>query len=465
MRSRILAILLLPLAPLWAEEPKPALPSVESSEVEVNDPKLRADIEDCIRRGVNWLKERQNSDGSWPGIEPGRAYGGGGTVGSGASSVYIPELSALALLALLKCEVPPNDPCITRGFIFLKKQSFITGAYGCATTLMALEAKAAPKETIASRDGKTRSGKPKPVKLGPDDGVWAGKLTNQILSLQSQIGGWRYSSAPPDAEDGKPGLADVSATQYALMGLKTARHMGIPVKIEAFARAADFLLDQQEAEGAKVSRVTERARSEQNNPLPPGVPLPAGMPAPAKSAEENGKDRVRGWPYMKNGAQLEHRQASAAMTCAGIAGLLICRSECLEDKSSNKTEREKRLARIDQSIYDGLAWLDAHWSVTQNFSEGIQHRPMMATSELGYYLYALERVGVMADLRFIGPGHDWYLEGARVWTTYMRKEADDKGFWALGEARQKVETQTTPYGLLFLRKASIRLGYAIGEAE
>lgn len=445
MRLFPLLVVALPLLPALADPPKPAPPTIERSEVEVSDPKLKTDIENCIRRGVNWLKDRQEPAGSWPGLDPGPVYGGGGT-----SDPYIPELTALALLALLKCEVPPNDPCITKGFAWLKKQNFITGAYGCATTLMALEAKYAPKESLAGRDGKKRSAKPKPIQPGPDDAVWAARLMNQILSYQATTGGWRYSGAPPDAEGGKPGLADVSATQYALMGLKTARRMGIPVKIEAFQKASDFLMDQQETDGRKVSRVTERARAEQDNPQPEGQAAP-------EADGGYGKDRTRGFPYMKNNIEPRHRQASAAMTCAGVVGMLICRSECLEDKGLKKEERAKRLARTEQSIYDGLAWLDAHWSVGQNFPCGAH--------ELGYYLYGLERLGVMADLRFIGPKHDWYLEGARVWTSRMQKEGNDKGFWAIGQGRPKIETQDTPYGLLFLRKASIRLGYAIGEVE
>ncbi len=445
-RPVILALLLLPLVPLQAEPAKPASPPPERSEVEVDDPKLKADIEDCIRRGVNWLKERQEPAGSWPQMDPIPLYGGGGI-----GDPYHAEMSALALLALLKCDVHPNDPCITRGFDWLKKQSFVTGAYGCATTLMALEAKYTPKESLASRDGKKRTSKPKPIQLGPDDALWAAKLMNQILGYQSSVGGWRYTGAPADAEGGKPGLADVSATQYALMGLKTARRMGIPVTPTVFQKAADFLMDQQETDGPKVSRVTERARAETDNPKP------EGEETGEEAAGDYGKDRIRGFPYMKNNQEPRHRRASAAMTCAGLVGLLICRSECLEDKGLKKKERTERLARMNQSIYDGLAWLDAHWSVKENVPE--------RTYELGYYLYGLERLGVMADLRFIGPGHDWYLEGARVWTSRMQKEGADKGFWVAGAGRPKPETQDTPYGLLFLRKASIRLGYAIGESE
>ncbi len=445
-RAFRIAAAALPLALAWGDETKPS-PSAppERSEVAVDDPKLKADIEDCIRRGVTWLKARQEPSGAWPELDPGNPYPGNS--GTTYNNKY--ELTGLALLALLKCDVSSKDPCIMQGFEWLKKNGpSRLVPYGPAVVLMALEAKDSPKEAVQPKNKKQKYAKPKPLQLNPGDGVWAGQLAAQILSNQHACGGWRYgsgSATPLDMEGGKPGVADVSATQYALLGLHAARHMAIPVDSQVFYRASDFLLAQQEAEGPKTSRVTERAQTGADNPKPE-----------EEAAGDYGKDRIRGWPYMKGAADRDESRARAGMTCAGIVGMLICRNACMDDKGLKKEERAKRLTRMEQAVYDGLAWLDAHWSVEENYP--------VETEELGYYLYALERVGVMADLRFIGPGHDWYLEGARVWTSSMQKEGGDKGFWAAGAGRPKPETQDTPYGLLFLRKA-VLLSYPIGEAE
>ena len=407
---------------------RPSLPPARV-EREIDDPKLKAAIDDCIRRGVNWLKARQEPSGAWPELDQVPLSYPGITV---KPDQYKPDLTALALLALLKCGVPPSDPCVTRGFDWLGKQGgFISGPYGCATTLMALEAKRAPKG----------ASKVPSVQPNASDMPWAAKLCGQILGFQSESGGWRYGTfTPTDMEGGKAGQADVSCTQYALMGLKTARGMGIPVKPEAFSRAADFLMAQQETDGKTVCRITCRAVG--------------GARAPDVKGYE---DKVRGWPYMKGAASAAEAQASGAMTCAGLVGMLVCRSEFLEDKSDKKGDRAKRLARMEQSIFDGLAWLDENWSVSSN--------PPRSNFELGYHLYGLERVGVMADLRRIGPGHDWYLEGAGFLTERMTAEGDDKGFWAIGACRAKPETQETPYALLFLRKAAVHVGYPVGEAD
>ena len=167
------------------------------------------------------------------------------------------------MLALLKCDVPLNDPCIVKGLKWLQGQSFgSTGAYGCGITLMLLEAKYTPKEAVADRKGHRKASKPKPIQLAGDDSTWAGKLVSGLLALQAKaVGGWRYGGkcatpAPNDMEGGKPGFSDVSATQYSLLGLNAAKHMSIPVKPEAFRQAADFLLAQQDKEGRSAGRIT-----------------------------------------------------------------------------------------------------------------------------------------------------------------------------------------------------------------
>lgn len=410
--------------------------------VEVEDPKLKAEIEDCIHRGVAWLKARQEASGAWPALDPSPAYPGQ----QGAEDRYQPEMTALALLALLKCEVPAADPAIEKGFSWLKGKSCATGAYGYATMLMALEARAgAGKEALSSKPPK---GKEKDVAAPRHPGAdlqVAARWAQQILGLQDRSGGWRYGNVDPplDMEGGKPGLADVSATQYALMGLQTARRLGVPVRAEVFRKAAEYLLDQQEAQGPRRRRVTE-----------------AG---PEGSGEEDvdaytGKDRARGFPYMKGHVETYSAQASGGMTCAGLVGLMICREAVLEEAKGKPSQAQAEFqARIEQGIWDALAWLDAHWSVREN--------PGSDGYELGYYLYALERVGIMGHLREIGPGHDWYEQGARLWTSRITPAGEGLGYWALGGCRPKAETQDTPYGLLFLRKAAVRLRYRIGEAQ
>lgn len=456
-RLAFLALLMaLPFTlPAGAGEPKAQAPANDDQDVAVDDPKLQKSIEDCIRRGVNWLKGRQLPSGAWTGLDQGTPYGGG----SGKTYEYQIEITGLTLLALLKCDVSPKELCIVKGFEWLRKQSQQLPSYGPAICLMALEAKYLGKEAVSKKNSKPRAGKKlKTFTPDPEDSLFAGKLVNTLLGAQHASGGWRYGpKSPNDGEGGKPGVADVSATQYALLGLQSALRLGIPVRQEAFTKAANFLFSQQEADGPTVIRITQRPKH-----------ADAGGPKDAEDAGDYGKDKVRGFCYMKNDAEAPKRQASGGMTCAGIVGLMVCRNALIDDASVKKDEKAKRLAQLEQGIYDGLAWLDAHWSTESNPGTGAGGMGRGGTGggsfEHGYYLYALERVGIMADLREIGPGHDWFLQGAKLWTSRMTKEEPDKGFWAISGCRAPANVQDTPYGLLFLRKTVI-ISYAIGEAE
>ena len=74
-------------------------------------------VAQAIDRGVEWLKARQIKQGadkgSW-GTGDNPIYGGGGT-----TSIKKIEPCALALFALLSCDVDPEDPVIVDGFKYL----------------------------------------------------------------------------------------------------------------------------------------------------------------------------------------------------------------------------------------------------------------------------------------------------------------------------------------------------------
>ena len=60
---------------------------------------------------------------------------------------------------------------------------------------------------------------------------------------------------------------------------------------------------------------------------------------------------------------------------------------------------------------DGLAWLDKNWSVTENVGP-CQHSGGDLKAFWLYYMYALERAGILVGAERIG-GRDWYREGAK----------------------------------------------------
>jgi hypothetical protein len=103
----------------------------------------------------------------------------------------------------------------------------------------------------------------------------------------------------------------------------------------------------------------------------------------------------------------------------------------------------------EKSVMDGLAWLDKNWSVTENIGPPETARGQ-ATGWLYYYLYALERTGMLYDTALIG-NHDWYLEGARVLLNAQKPD----GSW--DASHFKHATWDTCFAILFLKRATRRL--------
>jgi hypothetical protein len=122
------------------------------------------------------------------------------------------------------------------------------------------------------------------------------------------------------------------------------------------------------------------------------------------------------------------------MTTAGVASLAICRSELLDWPGYKGSFGE----RMERGIKDGLAWLAKNFTVETN--------PGPLGGWHYYYLYGLERAGVLTDEEFLGD-HDWYREGAE----YLVRGQSEKGHWL---SRRPVLTDTC-FALLFLRRATI----------
>jgi hypothetical protein len=102
----------------------------------------------------------------------------------------------------------------------------------------------------------------------------------------------------------------------------------------------------------------------------------------------------------------------------------------------------------DRVVADGLAWLTKNFSVTENIGPcqtGGQHPKEF----LYYYLYALERVGMLYDTALIGR-RDWYLEGAQV--ILAAQKAD--GSWAESGPATMRPTWDTCFAILFLKRAT-----------
>src|SRR5436190_21337558 len=79
-----------------------------------DDPaEFRKNVSDAIDKGVAWLKKQQTPSGDF-------GESKGPTYGPGKAYPNTPGITAFVLLALLKSDVPYNDPVVARGLAFLQ---------------------------------------------------------------------------------------------------------------------------------------------------------------------------------------------------------------------------------------------------------------------------------------------------------------------------------------------------------
>ncbi|MGD0093029.1 MAG: DUF4159 domain-containing protein [Planctomycetota bacterium] len=175
------------------------------------------------------------------------------------------------------------------------------------------------------------------------------------------------------------GSSDNSRTQFALLGLKAAQDLGVKVPPEVFKRARRYVLaGQNKLDGSWSYR----------------IPADAGY---------------------------------GSMTAAGITSLFIINEQAYKESAVCGGVPE------DWRLQKALAWLGENFAVNTNPRHGSFHY---------YYLYAMERIGVLTGQKFIG-GHDWYREGAEY---LVRRQLED-GSWSDASG-----ILATEFALLFLGK-------------
>ena len=166
----------------------------------------REQVEHAIRRGTDFLKARQQPDGSWPG-EAG--------------------MTALASLALTTAGEPVDSPAVSRSLEALVRLDDGGGhqTYTLGLKIMALAAD--------------------PKKYGRTIGAFALKLENG----QIRNGGRQTSGAWGYMEQRGGGSTDNSNSQYAVLGLNSAAEAGVRIEPIVWQRARRYWEDAQCRDG------------------------------------------------------------------------------------------------------------------------------------------------------------------------------------------------------------------------
>lgn len=453
----------------------------DHDDMDVSDAKVdQKRLKEAVKKGAEWLKGQQQANGSWA------------SAGATGMEKSLPGGStALTLFALLKCGVDRNDPAIRKGFKFCfntpnpgvapdpnnpGSEMWEHRVYSVSCLILALEAryapdekKDAPKSSAKKRakwvttpyDEKVRRNFQKHA--SPQDRQAMKELVEWLLA-QQQTNVWRY---PGPAQDGN--VEDASNTQYAMLALNSARRLGFPIQPEVWKKVADYFIKYQQKHGPQVKwfpipgadfsisklkkmagKVMRDLRKELRKQYAGGRGKKGegkvGESGPQTTVEiENpyekyGVEKVdmyaRGWSYIPEGKAGKYKSmeiVSGSMTTSGAAALMICKA-ALEGTSYYRRYEKK----INKSIRDGCAWLASHFTVRTNPGVGSYHY---------YYLYGLERVGVLTLCRMLGT-HDWYEKGAN----HLLGAQGGAGNWSAGGHNSDVVN--TCFALLFLKRAT-----------
>jgi hypothetical protein len=367
-------------------------------------------IADAIKKGVAALRKLQEKNGSF-------------VDGSGSFARDFPAgTTALALMALLHSGVKADDPAVRAGFAYLQRQAF-KKTYEVAAILMLLETKYLPLEQVQDVAELTEERAKEAIQkaLTKEDRAFAEKGVKWLLEHQTRGGTWGY----PDNDE----MMDHSNTQYALLGLKSAARLGIPVPADVWQRIALHWINTQRIAGKKVPLRIEGYENQE-------------MGVGETKADETFFPGPWGYLVKKIdvGSMEAQDQGYGSMTCAGLTSLIIAESELAAQKALDDGLRR----RIDEAKKQGLAWLQENYSI-----RGAPPSAGFWSVFYFYYLYSLERVGVLYGIRTIG-GHDWYLEGAVLLCRLQRED----GSWL---SYDEIPVVDTAFALLFLKKATVRV--------
>ncbi|HSW46945.1 MAG TPA: DUF4159 domain-containing protein [Phycisphaerae bacterium] len=200
-----------------------------------------------------------------------------------------------------------------------------------------------------------------------------------LVQAQRSNGMWGYLL--------KGEQADFSNTQFALLGLHEAANAGSPVPSTVWRKAENAYRQNQRSDG--------------------------------------------GFTYTTAG-----RSATGSMTAAAVASLYVTgNSLAVRMPPGSAQSGLPCCGRYGTygPIARGLNWLGRQFSIEQNPGSGGWYY---------YYLYSLERAGILSGLQYIGR-HDWYREGA----ARLVARQDGNGAW-----RDINSVIDTSFALLFLSK-------------
>ena len=423
------------LPPTWArtEEAPRAEPASPLEALHQVGEQMQAEIDAAIERGVAYLRKHQRLGGR------GKAAKANGTF----PALYTPDLDAplhaFLLYTLVRCGVDPEDEAFVQGMrakrIYgefgdskFKNYGYAAHVLFNAAWIEAVQAKYAKAVRV-----------PKSLRRRMAEAKRSIAKTIEAFEKNRATHIWRYPGPWP----GSRSAEDLSATQYVMLAIKAAMHVGVikPKRAcELCTPSLVYLLGSQEGTGPKVrlKYVQSDADSTRYGAFVEGREVLA-----------------RGWSYIweKYADDKHQTDITGSMTAAGVACLAIAKEVLVHAgvvEPNNPAHRSKQLvgdhtlADLDAAILSGWAKLGTMFTVEQNPGSGAWHY---------YWLYGVERAGALLGVPNMGE-HRWYRLGAQYLLAKQEKSPGlNQGRWP-GSERGDHRTERTCFALLFLKRAT-----------
>jgi hypothetical protein len=201
--------------------------------------------------------------------------------------------------------------------------------------------------------------------------------------------------------------SDNSNSQYGALGIRACHDAGVLFPRETIEKCRQYWINNQRT--------------------------PQNADPKAKNVASGGKGGF-GWCYSEGDTICSKMGPPYSSMTAGAVGAL-----CIYDYILGKDWKR------DRPVVDGMHWLETNYSVTQNV--GPCEIAPVPDGWLYYYLYALERTGLLFDTAMIGT-HDWYLDGYQV----LLGAQKGNGSW---DASHFIKpTWDTCFAILFLKRST-----------
>ncbi|HVR85175.1 MAG TPA: hypothetical protein VMU54_12740 [Planctomycetota bacterium] len=201
--------------------------------------------------------------------------------------------------------------------------------------------------------------------------------------------------------------SDNSNSQYGALGIRACHDAGIGFPKEILEKCRQYWINNQRT--------------------------PQNADPKAKNVASGGKGGF-GWCYSEGDTICSKMGPPYSSMTAGAVSAL-----CIYDYILGKDWKR------DKAVVEGMHWLETNYSVTQNV--GPCEIAPVPDGWLYYYLYALERTGLLFDTTLIGT-HDWYLDGYQV----LLGAQKGNGSW---DASHFIKpTWDTCFAILFLKRST-----------